>query len=74
LPFLDPGYAAYSLGIFHQMHCLYEIRKALYAKNDAEDTHKDMDYIHTSKYQTIVFVSVALISVKIIVLMSFANL
>ncbi|KAF9894764.1 hypothetical protein FE257_006654 [Aspergillus nanangensis] len=28
--YLDPGYSAYGLGVYHQMHCLARIRKSFY--------------------------------------------
>ncbi|OBT70906.1 hypothetical protein VF21_10406 [Pseudogymnoascus sp. 05NY08] len=28
--YLDPGYSLYSLGVYHQLHCLNRIRKSFY--------------------------------------------
>lgn len=47
----DPGYGAYGLGVYHQMHCLNRIRKSFYPERyyPGESQHEVLH--HTSKLQ-----------------------
>lgn len=39
----DEGYSAYSLGVYHQMHCLNRIRKAMFpGQYFANETKEDV--------------------------------
>jgi hypothetical protein len=47
--FLDPGYSAYGLGVYHQMHCLNYIRKAFYPEELLREDPKEKIIAHKSR-------------------------
>ncbi|KAF7587224.1 hypothetical protein BBP40_007537 [Aspergillus hancockii] len=47
--FLDPGYSAYGLGVYHQMHCLNYIRKAFYPEKLLREDPKEKIIAHKSR-------------------------
>lgn len=48
----DPGYGAFGLGVYHQMHCLNQLRKSLYAERyyPNESRAKVLHHVGTSNF------------------------